>query len=605
MVDGKAVDLAQAHLYGATANDRIVTVTIADLDLDTAGQQSFDPWKSYDVRASTLNPSGQSLPTYPPLSITEPYYNLAASNVTARGATLAVTNYAQSWWYERTHPSGDSACHSVATSPYTASLSSLTPGTPYTYTVYDESGCNAVDEKGSVSFTTPKPAASQVTATSAALSLSNWSAAWWYKGNQSGATCTPVAAGTTTVNLGSLTAGTPYTYTTYGKDGCGSADAIGSATFTTPPLAKGRDGGQDFNTLNAADNDSPMGIWSNGATTWVADYLDGKIYAYKTSDGSRDAAKDFNTLQAAGNTRSTGIWSDGATLWVADDTDSKLYAYNVATKARDAAKDFSTLQAAGNTKPTGIWSDGATMWVADSDDAKLYAYQLPPRLTVSSIAASTATLTLANRTGAWHYQADSGPDSTCQGPVNGASEALSGLTAGASYAYTAYSASGCNSADKVDTVTISTARLTAGSLATTTATLTLSGHTGNWWVKQTSPAGGTCTAGEADFSHALSGLNSVTAYDYAAYRDSTCTTLIATVTFTTHGLAAGSFSLTGATLTLTGHTGNWWLKKTAPSAGTAGEAARPARPTGRTPSPASPAARATPTRRTATAVARP
>ena len=667
-VNGKAVDITQAHLYGDTASDRIVTVTIADLDLDTAGQQSFDPWKSYDVRVSTLNPSGRSLPTYPPLSITEPYYHLAASNLTASGATLSVTNYTRGWWYERTSPIGDSTCHSVSASPYTARLSSLTPGTPYTYTVYDESGCNAVDEKGSVSFTTPKPAASEVTATTAALSLSNWSAAWWYKGNQSGATCTSVAAGTTTVNLGSLTAGTPYTYTTYGKDGCGSADAIGSATFATPPLAKGRDGGQDFNTLNAASNTSPMGIWSNGATTWVADYLDGKIYAYKTSDGSRDAtkdfntlqaagnaqpqgiwsngatiwvadwtdgklyaynvatkardaAKDFNTLQAAGNTRSTGIWSDGATLWVADDTDSKLYAYNVATKARDAAKDFNTLNAAGNTKPTGIWSDGATMWVADdtdsklyaykmsdgsrdaakdfntlqaasntkptglwsdgatiwvadSDDAKLYAYQLPPRLTASAVADTTATLTLANRTGAWHYQAGSGPDSTCQGPVNGASEALSGLTAGASYVYTAYSAGGCNSADKVDTVTFSAASLTAGSLTTTTATLTLSGHTGNWWLKQTLPAGGTCTAGEADFSHALSGLTSVTAYDYAAYRDSTCTTLIATALFTTHGLAAGSFSLTGATLTLTGHTGNWWLKETAPTPGTctAGEA---------------------------------
>ena len=242
--------------------------------------------------------------------------------------------------------------------------------------MYDESGCNAVDEKGSVSFTTPKPAASEVTATTAALSLSNWSAAWWYKGNQSGATCTSVAAGTTTVNLGSLTAGTPYTYTTYGKDGCNSADAIGSATFATPPLAKGRDGGQDFNTLNAASNTSPMGIWSNGATTWVADYLDGKIYAYKTSDGSRDATKDFNTLQAAGNAQPQGIWSNGATIWVADWTDGKLYAYNVATKARDAAKDFNTLQAAGNTRSTGIWSDGATLWVADDTDSKLYAYNV-------------------------------------------------------------------------------------------------------------------------------------------------------------------------------------------------------------------------------------
>ena len=327
MVDGKAVTTAEAHLYGDTPNDRIVTVAIADLDLATTGQQSFDPWKSYDVRVRTLNPSGRSNFDFPPLSILEPYYKLAASNVTARGATLAVTNYAQSWWYERTSPSGDSTCHSVSASPYTTSLSSLTPGTPYTYKMYNQSGCNAVDEKGSVSFTTPKPAASEVTATSAALSLSNWSAAWWYKGNQSNAACTSVAAGTTTVNLGSLTAGTPYTYTTYGKDGCNSADAIGSATFTTPPLAKGRDGGQDFNTLNAADNDSPMGIWSDGATTWVADYLDGKIYAYKTSDGSRDATKDFNTLQAAGNAQPQGIWSNGATMWVADWTDGKLYAY--------------------------------------------------------------------------------------------------------------------------------------------------------------------------------------------------------------------------------------------------------------------------------------
>ena len=450
-----------------------MTVTIADLDLDTAGQQSFDPWKSYDVRASTLNPSGRSLADYPPLSITEPYYNLAASNVTSSGATLSVTNYAQGWWYERTSPSGGSTCHSVSASPYTASLSSLTPGTTYTYKVYDQSGCNAANEKDSVSFTTPKPAASEVTATTAALSLSNWSAAWWYKGNQSGATCTSVA-------LGSLTAGTPYTYTTYSKDGCGSADAIGTATFTTSPLAKGRHAGKDFDTLNAA----------------------------------------------------------------------------------------------GNNNPHGLWSDGAAMWVADPDDDKLYAYQMMPRLTASAVTDTAATLTLANRAGDWHYQADSGPDSTCQGPVSGASEALSGLTGGTPYVYTAYSASGCNNADKVDAVTVTAARLTAGSLATTTATLTLTGHTGNWWLKQTLPAGGTCTAGEADFSHALSNLTGGTKYTYAAYSTSSCTTPIDTVTFATHGLRAVSVTPTGATLTLTGHTGNWWLKRTAPTLGTctAGEA---------------------------------
>ncbi len=71
-----------------------------------------------------------------------------------------------------------------------------------------------------------------------------------------------------------------------------------------------------------------------------------------------------------------GIWSDGATMWVADGTDDKLYAYNLSTSVRDPARDFNTLDAAGNNKPTDIWLDGATMWVADADDERLYAYDM-------------------------------------------------------------------------------------------------------------------------------------------------------------------------------------------------------------------------------------
>ena len=36
-----------------------------------------------------------------------------------------------------------------------------------------------------------------------------------------------------TVSLGSLTADTSYTYEAYDTSGCGSADGIASATFTT------------------------------------------------------------------------------------------------------------------------------------------------------------------------------------------------------------------------------------------------------------------------------------------------------------------------------------------------------------------------------------
>ena len=92
---------------------------------------------------------------------------------------------------------------------------------------------------------------------------------------------------------------------------------------------------------------------------------------------SRDPEKDFNTLSAAGNKSPTGIWSDGVTMWVADWLDGKLYAYHMASKAHDPEKDFNTLSPAGNHEPVGIWSDGITMWVADWEDSKLYAYEMP------------------------------------------------------------------------------------------------------------------------------------------------------------------------------------------------------------------------------------
>ena len=124
---------------------------------------------------------------------------------------------------------------------------------------------------------------------------------------------------------------------------------------TSPQNRKHR--AKDFDTLKAAGNTSPFGIWSDGTTMWVADYpflLRGspKIYAYSMSNKARESAKNFDTLGAAGNTSPFGIWSDGTTMWVADSADEKIYAYSIATKARDRAKDFDTLKAAGNRHPS-------------------------------------------------------------------------------------------------------------------------------------------------------------------------------------------------------------------------------------------------------------
>ena len=139
-------------------------------------------------------------------------------------------------------------------------------------------------------------------------------------------------------------------------------------------------------TLSDAGNTKAGGLWSDGTTMWVADWVDDKIYAYNLnaslvislaehSFGIR-ISKDFDTLNAAGNRNPVGIYSDGTTMWVSDNSDDKIYAYNLATKARDSSKDFDTLNAAGNNNPTGLYSDGTTMWVSDNDDQKIYAYNL-------------------------------------------------------------------------------------------------------------------------------------------------------------------------------------------------------------------------------------
>ena len=83
---------------------------------------------------------------------------------------------------------------------------------------------------------------------------------------------------------------------------------------------------------------------------------------------TRNPAADFNTLAAADNGAPGGIWSDGTTMWVADWIDDKIYAYDMATRARVPGKDFDTLAATGNTWMGLIWSDGTTMYVAVSVD---------------------------------------------------------------------------------------------------------------------------------------------------------------------------------------------------------------------------------------------
>ena len=77
----------------------------------------------------------------------------------------------------------------------------------------------------------PSLSASDVGLTTAILTLTGHDAAWWIKGEQSGASCMAVAAGATVTRPSGLTPGTAYTYTAYADDGC--TDELATTTFTT------------------------------------------------------------------------------------------------------------------------------------------------------------------------------------------------------------------------------------------------------------------------------------------------------------------------------------------------------------------------------------
>ena len=223
----------------------------------------------------------------------------------------------------------------------------------------------------------------------------------------------------TTFTAPAVTQDTTVIFTLAVSDDTDSATDTVSVTITdtTPgsiPPAVQRDSSRDI-TLDGA-NTLPRGVWSDGITIWVADRLDGELYAYTLADGTRDSPKDitlpFSHIHAEGvwsdgttiwvvdsqdgtlraytfdgthvpakditldgdNTDPLGTWSDGTTIWVVDTGDDKLYAYALADGTYDSSKDI-TLDSV-NSDPTGTWSDGTTIWVADGTDTTLYAYAL-------------------------------------------------------------------------------------------------------------------------------------------------------------------------------------------------------------------------------------
>ena len=128
---------------------------------------------------------------------------------------------------------------------------------------------------------------------------------------------------------------------------------------------------------------------------------------------------------------------------------------------------------------------------------------IDPVLTVTGVSGSGATLNIAHHdVTSWYYKATTGPHTTCQGPVTANSKTLTGLSAGTSYTYSAYSDSTCTSANLLATATAFTTPLPAPS------GLSLSFNSGTFKMRASwnKPSGATGAVGY-ELQHADSDRN--------------------------------------------------------------------------------------------------
>ena len=122
-------------------------------------------------------------------------------------------------------------------------------------------------------------------------------------------------------------------------------------------------------------HDVPTGMWSDGATLWLAhngDGADDAVYAYDLETGERVEEREFALAET--NRAPRGFWSDGVTAWVSDSGRDRLFAHNLERGERDEERELALPRA--NRDARGIWSGDGIMWVLDGRADALFAYRL-------------------------------------------------------------------------------------------------------------------------------------------------------------------------------------------------------------------------------------
>ena len=569
-----------AWWYKSNQNGDCVAVSAATASVNLSG---LTGGTRYVFQAFSASGCSQS-----DLVVAAPAFSTVGLTADPRQTTAQLTleNWEQAWWHKETSPSQSGACTAVVAGTTEVDLSSLSGSTNYSWAAYSASGCGSTVKIADTDFSTLDAISLGVGGirdTRATLTIRNHPDAWWYKGSQADAGCVPVQAGTAAVNLLNLDAGATYTFMAYNQSGCAADNRVAtSQEFTTKRLTPSniQDSSADL-TLEAHTGPwyfkyiEPSGGACSSAVTSgtasVTELTSGTTYSFRAYDDSGCSidlatASDFTTLAAPGvglsptslvvSTQRKSIYTvilqalPSASVTVVPMSDETTKATVSTAAVNDNNLTFTTgnWNTAQAFTVSGIAEGSATMSHTVSggnyEDVSAGTVEVSVvtwSLTAENIKETTATLKLAdgNQTPeSWYFKYVQPAGGTCSSTVTGTSTELTGLTGATRYTYKAYSVAGCDEAFiAAEAAPFSTVGLTAGSVTTTTAVLSLVNWNEAWWHQAISPSETQeCVSIASDTSTAsLSELTENTKYNWAVYSESGCSgaTKIADVEFTT------------------------------------------------------------------------
>ena len=464
----------------------------------------------------------------------------AELKITAIGgnaATLELSGHAGDWWYY--NGQGDSCTKAGGA---TVSLTGLTSGTTYTISAWKKDDCAFIDDYLDTEVTfTAGSATLNVTPglTTASLEIVGYAANWWYKVEPE-VSCTD--AGTaTTVSVAGLTASTVYHADAFTNSACSGVPFIRRAFDTlvlTAPPAPAR----------------PTATLSNRSVTlaWTS-----------TGDGGSAITK-WQYQQNGGN------WTDICVT--SSDSTCPSKNSHIVIGLTNGTYSFKVrgVNAQGDG-PASAPSDTVTVGTPPAAPGKPTVTAGHRQVTLSASVSSTGGSAITK----WQYQqkvvgAGSPYGDWTDVPNSGGSSlsyTVTGVSNNQAYQFKVRAFNGLPGAaspdsDSVTPTTVASLTLTA--ISPTTATLELSGHTGDWWWLQR----GSCSqTGISGTTLSLTNLTSGTTYNITAWSNDQCgptTQHLADVKFTagTVALTATNIKATTASLNIVGHTTKWWYTVT-------------------------------------------